>query len=295
MKKFKMNGVIPAMATPFTPEENFDPKAIRPLVKYLLDAGVHGIFTVSGAGEFSSLDIEEKKELIEITVNEVNKKVPVIAGAGAVSTREAIKLTQASEEKGADCVCVIAPYTVSPSQNELYHHFSAIAENTSLPVIVYNHPPKTGLNLLPDLIGRLAKIENIIGIKDSSNNLSMTMEYIKFQNDNFSVFAGIDSLIYASLIYGAHGTISSSASVLPGLVVKIYDSFMSGNYRDAINAQNVLFSFRKLYSIGTFPSVIKEALNMMGIPVGPPRGPVKPLNEECRTVLRSVLKDIGAI
>jgi 4-hydroxy-tetrahydrodipicolinate synthase len=295
VKNLLIPGVISAMATPLTPEQKLDIKATKQLVKHLLDGGVHGIFTVSGAGEFSSLDLEEKEELIRITVAEVNGKVPIIAGAGAVTTREAIKVTRISEKLGADGVCVIAPYSTNPSQNELYNHFRDVAESTSLSVILYNHPQKTGLTLAPDLVKKLAEIDNIVGVKDSSNNLSLTMEYLGFQNEKFAVYAGIDNLILASLMYGATGTISSSAGVLPGLVVKIYASFLKGDYETALKAQNDLFQFRRLYTLGSFPTVIKAALNMMGIPVGLPKKPIAPLTEENREKLRLILKELGAL
>jgi 4-hydroxy-tetrahydrodipicolinate synthase len=295
MKNLVMSGVIPAMATPLTAEQKLDIKATKQLVKYLLDGGVHGIFTISGAGQFSSLDLEEKEELIRITVAEVNGKVPVVTGAGAVTTKEAVKVTQISEKLGADGVCVIAPYSTNPNQNEAYNYYRDIAESTSLPVILYNHPKMTGLTLAPDLVKKLAEIDNIVGVKDSSNNLSLTMEYLRLQNEKFSVYVGIDNLIFASLMYGVKGTFSSSASVLPGLVVKIYDSIKKGDYEAARKAQNDLFKFRRLYTLGSFPAVVKEALNMMGIPVGLPKKPIAPLTEENREKLRVVLKELGAL
>jgi 4-hydroxy-tetrahydrodipicolinate synthase len=295
MKNLVMSGVIPAMATPLTPEQKLDIKATKQLVKYLLDGGVHGIFTISGAGQFSSLDLEEKEELIRITVAEVNGKVPVVTGAGAVTTKEAVKVTQISEKLGADGVCVIAPYSTNPNQNEVYNYYRDIAESTSLSVILYNHPKMTGLTLAPDLVKKLAAIDNIVGVKDSSNNLSLTMEYLRLQNEKFSVYVGIDNLIFASLMYGVKGTFSSSASVLPGLVVKIYDSIKKGDYAAALKAQNDLFEFRRLYTLGSFPAVVKEALNMMGIPVGLPKKPIAPLTEENREKMRVVLKELGAL
>jgi len=291
MKDFK--GIIAAMVTPFNEDHSINKESTQNLVNILIEKGVHGIFVISGAGEFSSLYFEEKKELLEIVVDEVNGKIPVYAGTGAVTTAEAIKLTEYAEKIGADAVSVIAPYSINPNQDELYDYFSEIAKSTNLPVVLYNHPKKAGVNMSLELVKNLSKINNIVGIKDSSGDLTMTMGYINLQNDKFSVFTGIDTLIYASLACGARGSISSTAGVVPEFAVKIYESTIKKNFQAALKAQNDLVPFRNAFSLGTFPAVLKEALNMSGLSVGLPRKPIKPLTEENKKKLRVILKNMN--
>jgi 4-hydroxy-tetrahydrodipicolinate synthase len=295
MSSFKIKGIIAAMVTPLTEDQKIHKEAIHRLLNYLIDGGVHGVFVISGAGEFASLTLQEKKDLLEAVVDEVNGRIPVYAGAGAVTTREAVHVTEIAEKIGADVISVIAPYAISPSQDELHDHYTEIAKSTNLPVILYNHPKRTGVNLSVDLVVKLAKVDNIVGIKDSSGDLALTMEYIRQNGEDFSVLAGIDTLIFPSLVCGAQGSISSTANVAPELVVKIYESFMNGNYEAARQAQYELIPLRRAFALGTFPAVLKEALTMINIPVGPPIRSVKRLNQENRRKLRQVLERMNIL
>jgi len=295
MSSFKTKGIITAMVTPLTEDQKIDKEAISRLLNYVIDGGVHGVFVISGAGEFASLTLQEKEDLLEAVVDKVNGRIPVYAGAGAVTTREAVHLTEIAEKIGADAISVIAPYAIGPSQDELYDHFTEIAKSTNLPVILYNHPKRTGVNLSVDLVVKLAKVDNIVGIKDSSGDLALTMDYIRQNRKDFSVLAGIDTLIFSSLVCGAHGSISSTANVAPALVVKIYELFMNGDYEAARRAQYELIPLRRAFELGTFPAVLKEALAMINIPVGPPIRPIKPLNQENREKLKQVLEGMNLL
>lgn len=295
MTSLEVKGIIVAMVTPLTQGQKINKKSTNILLDYIMNAGVHGVFVISGAGEFSSLSFEEKKELLEIVVNEVNGRIPVYAGTGAVTTSEAVHLTQTAEKIGANGVSVIAPYSISLTQNELYDYYTEIARHTHLPVILYNHPKRTGLNLSVDLVKKLSHAENIVGIKDSSGDLSLTIEYIRCVDDGFSVLMGIDTLIYASLACGAQGAISSTANVTPKLAVKIYESVIKGDYQTGLKAQYDLIPLRRAFALGTFPAVLKESLNLIGIPVGSTRRPVESLNEENKENLRQLLVDIGIL
>ena len=295
MSSFKAKGIIAAMVTPLTEDQKIDKVAISRLLNYVIDRGVHGVFVISGAGEFASLTLQEKKDLLEATVCEVNGRIPIYAGAGAVTTREAVHITEIAEKIGADVISVIAPYAISPSQDELYDHYTEIAKSTNLPVILYNHPKRTGVNLSVDLVVKLAQVDNIVGIKDSSGDLALTIEYIRQNGEDFSVLAGIDTLIFPSLVCGAQGSISSTANVAPELVVKIYESFMNGNYEAARQAQYELIPLRRAFALGTFPAVLKEALTMINIPVGPPMRSVKRLNQENRRKLKQVLERMNLL
>jgi 4-hydroxy-tetrahydrodipicolinate synthase len=295
MTSFKGKGIIASIVTPFNDDQSINKKTLRYLVNYLIGKGVHGIFVNSGAGEFAALSLAEKKELIEIVVEEVGGRIPVYAGTGAITTKEAIDLTQFAEKAGADAVSVIAPYSIHPSQEELYEFYKELSGNTNLPIILYNYPKRTGVNLSEALVAKLVKIDNIAGIKDSSGDFALTMDYIRLQNEHFSVFAGIDMFIFAALAYGARGSISSTAGFVPEFAVKIYEAVRQKDYETAGKTQNELYPLRKSYAMGSFPAVVKEALKMLGIDVGLPRKPIMPLSEDSKKELRKILSNIGVL
>lgn len=291
---FVPKGILPAVVTPFNENEHINEKALRALVDYVIDNGVHGLFVVGSQGEFYSLSSQEKKSIMEIAVDQAAGRVPVYAGTGAVTTREVIELNEIAEQVGADAVSVLTPYFIKPSPDELYEHFRAIAKATKLPILLYNNPPRTGVALSPELVERLADIDNIVGIKDSSGDMTLTGEFIRRTLDKeFYVLAGRDTLILATLMYGGYGSIAASANVAPRLVAGIYDYFVEGDIEKAIQAQRALAPLRIAFSLGTFPVVIKEALNIIGIDAGPARAPVSSLSKEKKKELEQILKNMN--
>jgi 4-hydroxy-tetrahydrodipicolinate synthase len=291
----KPEGIIASIVTPFDDKNNINKKSLRTLLNYLMNKGLHGIFVNSGAGECTSLNINEKKELIETVVDEVGGKISIYAGVGSVTTKEAIDLVKFAEKAKANAVSIIAPYSINPSQDELYQFYKELANSTNLPVVLYNHPKKTGVNLSEELVGKLSKIENIVGIKDSSGDFLQTMAYIRTQNENFTTLAGIDMFIYSALTFGARGSISSTAGVVPDYAVNIYKSVYNNDFSTALKVQNDLYPLRKAYSMGTFPAVLKEALKIIGIDVGLPRKPIMPLAKDKKEILEVILKNMKAI
>jgi 4-hydroxy-tetrahydrodipicolinate synthase len=292
---FKSYGIIPAMVTPLDEDEALNESALRLLVNHLIEGGVHGLFAIGSQGEFWAFDPKEKRRILEAVVDEAGGRVPVYGGTAAVSTGEAIALTRMAEEVGVDAVSVLTPFFVSPSPQELYEHYAAIAGATSLPIVLYSNPGRTGVRLTPETLARLAQIENIAGIKDSSGDLSLTAEYVRVTPDDFAVLMGRDTLILAGLLYGCAGAIAATANVVPRLVVEIYKRFQADDLTGAQQAQERLSTLRHAFGWGTFPVVIKEAANMIGLAAGPARGPVGPLSEEARDRLAQVLKDLGVL
>jgi len=288
-------GSIPAMVTPLTADDAVNERSLRRLTNYLIDGGCHAVFATGSQGEFWAFSAEEKQRIWEVVVEEVRGRVPVYAGTAAVTTREAIALTRLAERAGVDAVSVLTPYFISPNDQQLYDHYRAIAESTSLPVLLYSNPARTGVKLSVSLVAKLAEIDNIVGIKDSSGDLELTAEYIRAAPPKFSVLMGRDTLIYAALLYGARGAIAATANVKPALVARIYDSFVSGDLEGARRAQQQLAPLRLAFSWGTFPVVIKEALDLMGMEAGPSRAPVGPLTPEVRERLRAVLHEMGLV
>jgi 4-hydroxy-tetrahydrodipicolinate synthase len=289
------HGIIPAMVTPLNDDESLDEPALRRLVNHLIAAGVHGLFAVGSQGEAYALTPEEKRRVIEIVIDEARGRVPVYAGTGAVTTSETIALTQMAERAGAQAVSVITPYFISPSQEELYEHYAAVAAHTRLPVVLYPNPGRTNVSLSPDLVVKLSAIDNIVGIKDSSGDLTTTIEYIRCTAAGFSVLMGRDTLIYAALVSGAHGSIAATANVAPALIVEIYDAVREGDLERARQAQLRLAPLRLAFGMGTFPVVIKEALALMGICSARAKAPVGPMPEARREDLRRVLQEMGIL
>ncbi|NIM45599.1 MAG: 4-hydroxy-tetrahydrodipicolinate synthase [Nitrososphaeria archaeon] len=287
---FEPKGIIVAMVTPFRENEALNEEGAREIIRHLLDGGVHGVFALGSQGEFWALSMEEKRRLLEVTVDEVNGKADVYAGTGVESTRETIELMEIAEDIGVDAASIITPYYVRPSSRELVDHYKTIASKVDLPILLYNNPARTGVNINAAVLSALTKeCSNIVGIKDSSGNLTTTLEYITSSENGISVLAGRDTLIYATLAYGGQGSIAACANVAPKIVVKIYKSFVSGDHNGALKAQRELTSLRMAFALGTFPVVVKEALDILGLPAGPCRKPVLPLTPENRERLREVL------
>jgi 4-hydroxy-tetrahydrodipicolinate synthase len=294
---FKPKGIIPAVITPLTADHKFNEKAMRKLINYLIDGGVHGLFVVGTTGEFYGLLPEEKRDIFRITVDENKGRVPVYAGTNGITTRESVMLTQLAQECRVDAVSVLTPMFVAPTQDQLIMHYKSIAENTDLPVVLYNNPPKTSVNLNPATVAKLAEVPNIVGIKDSSGDMTITAEYIRLTQhlDGFSVLMGRDTLIYGALCYGATGSIASCANVAPRLCVDIYEKFIAGDLKGALKAQFTLAPLRIAFTLGTFPAVIKESLDLLGIEAGPCMEPAGPMTTDEKAKLRKVLTDMGLL
>jgi len=216
---------------------------------------------------------------------------------GCITTRESIELSQYAEKAGADCVSVITPFFISPGQDELYHHYKAICQSVGIPVLAYNNPGRTGgLLLTPETVARLAEdVPNFAGIKDSSGDLTQVAEMIRLTPPHFRVVMGRDTLIYGALMYGAAGAIAATSNVAPRLVVGIYEAYKAGDYERSREYQRQLAPLRMAFKLGTFPSVMKEALNILGLPGGRCRSPIRPLSDESTKALRQILSDMGLL
>lgn len=292
---YSIQGIIPAMVTPLDQNEEIDQAGLRRFVNYLIEGGVHGLFPMGSQGEFYAFSPEEKRLVWEIVMDEAAGRVPVYAGTGAITTRQVIELNRIAEGTGMAAVSVLTPFFIQPSEEGLYRHFVEIADATSLPVILYNNPGRTNVKLTPSMVARLAQHPNIVGIKDSGGDLTATIDMIRLTDDDFTVLMGRDSLIYAGLHHGTKGAIAASASVVPALVASIYDAFVQGDLERSLAAQNRLLPLRLAFGLGPFPVVVKDAVNMLGIPVGPARAPITSLTGDAREQLRAVLREIGAL
>lgn len=296
MNSFNPKGVLPALVTPFDSEGEIDEKALRKLINYVEEGSVHGIFVIGTTGEFYGLREEQRREIIEIALDEVQGRLPVHVGTGAITTRESIEFTEMAEECGCQAVSVLTPMFISPNQDELYEYYRCIAKSTSLPVILYNNVSKTGVNITPETVKRLAELDNIVAIKDSTGDFTLTGEYIRAtRNMSFNVLAGRDTHIHACLCYGGSGAVAACANVAPRLVADIYDKYVMGDVEGSLEAQLRLAPLRIAFNLGTFPAVIKEALYLLGINVGQCLDPIRPMSVEEKTILKNILKDMGLL
>ncbi len=271
---YRPYGVLPALATPMTEDEKINEKELRNQVNRMIAAGVHGIFCLGTNGEFYALTMEEKKEVIRIVLDENRGRLPICAGTGCITTRETIELTQKAKDLGVDAVSIITPYFVAVSQEELYDHYRIIARSVDVPIILYNIPSRTGVSLSCDTVYKLSQISNIIGIKDSSGNFDNILGYIEQTDEDFAVISGTDSLILWTLMAGGKAGVSGLANIIPERIAAIYELWKKGDQKGAEKAQSSIRPLRDCLSFGNPNSVVKRAMNLMGYPVGPARGPV---------------------
>ncbi len=289
-----LHGIVVPMVTPMQSDGSIDTTGLRTIVDYLIERRVHGLFPCGSQGELYALQTNERKEIFDVTLAQNNGRIPVIASTGAITTQEALDLSRYAAQAGADAISVITPYFIDPSRDELYAHFSRILEAVEIPVLAYNNPGRTGVSLSPDLAADLAEsADHFIGIKDSSGDLTNTMGYISRCPKDFRVFMGRDTLIYAGLSYGCVGAVAATANVVPELVVDIYDAFQQRDHPLAKERQYRLAPLREAFSLGSFPVVVKEAMDLLGLPVGNCRAPIQRLKEDARHELVDILKQLG--
>jgi 4-hydroxy-tetrahydrodipicolinate synthase len=292
----RIHGIIPPVATPMQANEDLDLVRLRWFLDHLIASGVHGVFVLGTNSEFYALDEREKQEVIATAVAHVNRRVPVYAGTGAETTREVVRLTQMAEREGADGVSIITPYFVSPTQQEIFDHYRRIAEQTALPVVLYNNPATCGgVKIDVETVARLAEIPNILAVKDSSGDLQNTVEMIRVVPERFSVLMGRDTLIFSALMFGARGAVPATGNIAPALLAQIYNRFQAGDIEGSKAAQLRLNPLRLALTLGTAPGAVKEALRLMGRSIGPCRSPVSGIAPEKLPKMRAALVTAGVL
>ncbi|MBG7621675.1 4-hydroxy-tetrahydrodipicolinate synthase [Herbaspirillum sp. AP02] len=282
-------GIVPALITPLTPDQEIDEAGLRTLVDRLIAAGVHGLFVLGTNGEFISLSEAEKLRVARIAVDQAKGRVPVIAGTGAYATREVIALNSKMQDQGIEAVSVITPYFNGATQAELFKHYDSIARATSLPVMLYTIPAKTGVQLNIDTVRRLSEIPNIRGIKDSGGDFDRLLQLINLKRDDFAVFTGTDSMILWTLMAGGDGAVAATTNAVPSVVMSIWNHFHKGDIAAARQAQEALRPLRDAFALGTLPVVLKTAAGLLGMPAGPARSPVLPLDEAALDKLKKAI------
>ena len=277
-------GIITPIVTPVNRDENqsINFEALKDLIEHLISHGVKGIFLLGSNGEFHVIDEEEKIELARQTIKIVNHRVPVFVGTGCCSTRETIRLSKKMEELGADALSVITPYFLKPSDDDLYVHYKAVADSVDIPIILYNIPKATGCPLSPELVDKLADIDNIKAIKDSSGELDRLEAYAKIAKEkDFELLVGSDSKITYAYNLGATAAVAGTSNVIVDTLVGLDRALRLGDEEQAIQLQKDIDVLRGVLKLGTVPSVIKRSCELANIAkVGPARLPVQELSQE---------------
>lgn len=295
---YRPEGILPALVTPFTSDgKAVDEERLRFLVNHCIALGVHGVVPCGTTGEFINMTTDEKKRVIEIVVDEVNGRVPVVAGTGASGTQQALEMTKYAKDAGADAALIVTPFYLKPADRGIYEHFYTIATEVDLPIIIYNIPQCTGLPLPWQMVEDLAQIPNIVGVKDSSGQLSFILAVLEKVRDKISVMCGHDEVVVAALAAGCSGAILASANVIPDVWVQVYNHLKKGELQAARELQYKVQKIARIIA-GSGAVGTKEALNMMKIKVGPVRTPLSvggELTYESKEELRLDLEKIGKI
>jgi len=287
-------GVSTALVTPFR-EGDIDEPALRDLVERQIAAGIQGLVPCGSTGESATLSFAEHCRVVEIVVSASAGRVPVVAGTGSNNTREAIDLTTHARDAGADGALLISPYYNKPTQEGIYEHFRAIASATGFPLVPYNIPGRTGSNILPQTLARLADVEHVVGVKEACGDIAQISEVVAQCPEGFAVLSGDDALTLPILAVGGHGTISTSSNVAPAEIVALV---AAARANDMDRAREVHYRLLPLFDAlfcETNPIPLKAALHLMGLIGDEIRLPLTPLTEANRERLQVVLKELGHV
>lgn len=287
-------GSIVAIVTPFR-NDAIDEEKLRELVEFQIASGTDGIVPCGTTGEASTLDYAEHDRVIEIVVQQVKGRVPVIAGTGSNSTTEAIEMTAHAKRIGADGALLVTPYYNKPSQEGLYRHYRAIADAVALPQVLYNVPGRTGVNLLPETVARLAEISNIVAIKEATGSLQQASEVLALCGDKLDLLSGDDFITFPMMACGAKGVISVVANIMPKEVAALVDAFRAGKMEEARQLHLKLLKISNAMFIETNPVPVKTAVALMGKASDEVRLPLAPMSDANRAKLAAIMKEYGLI
>ena len=277
-----IKGVVVPILTPIDADEKIDEAKLRDQVDYVIEGGVLGILAFGSNGEFYMVEEDEMERGLKIMLDQAAGRVPVYFGIGAISTKKCCRLAKMAVEAGAAGVSILQPMFLKPTYAELYNHFKTVAESVpNTPVLLYNNPGRVGYSLTAAMVDELAhKVENIVGMKDTSGDITLTSEFIRRTRDvNFKVFGGKDTLLYASICHGAVGGVCTAANFMPELITDIYNKFVAGDLAGSLEAQFKLNPVRLSMDAASFPVAAKDMANLRGREVGVPYLPTMPTPE----------------
>jgi 4-hydroxy-tetrahydrodipicolinate synthase len=288
-------GVLPAIVTPFK-NGAVDEEGLRQLIEFHLENGVHGIVPCGTTGESATLSHDEHERVVEITVDQVKGRVPVVAGTGSNNTAEAVRLTAHAKKVGADGVLMISPYYNKPTQEGIYLHYKKVAEEVDIPIIIYNIPGRTASNIEPDTFARLAEMKNIVGVKEASGSMKQITEIIRLCGNEFTVLSGEDFLTYPLMSVGGKGVICVVANIVPRDMADLCNLLLAGDFDQGRMLYYRLLPLCHAMFYETNPAPVKAALAMMGKISSPEvRLPLAPMSEANLGKLRKELEAYGVL
>ena len=295
MSDINIRGSIPALVTPFSRDLSVDEEGLRRNVEFQIENGSSGLVTVGTTGESPTVTPGEHKRITEIAADQANGRVPVIAGTGSNSTDEAIEYTKHAEDCGADASLQVSPYYNKPTQQGLFEHFTKIADEVDLPIIVYNIPGRCGVNIANETMLRLAEHKNIVGVKEATGNLPQAMEFISLKPKDFVVLSGDDNMTFPLVALGGNGVISVASNLLPKEMADFVGQALEGNLAEARRKHFDLLPLFKGLFVETNPIPIKAAMSMKGLIKEVYRLPMCPMQRENREGLKSLLEEMDII
>ncbi len=285
----QLRGCGTAIVTPFRRDESIDEAALKRLIEYQIEGGVDFLVACGTTGESVTMTEDEQARVVQLTIETVKGRIPVVAGAGGYNTREVIEKIDRYATLGADAILSVTPYYNKPTQEGLFQHYRAIAESSALPIVLYNVPGRTGCNLEPALVARLAEFETIIGIKEASGNISQIGEIASLVDDSFLIFAGDDSVVLPVAALGGVGVISVASNLLPRDVSRLTHASVDGRLEEARALNRQLTPIFKAMFIESNPGPVKAALAMIGLIEEVYRLPMVPLSPANRAALEKVI------
>jgi len=292
--KTKFKGSFTALVTPFK-NGSLDEAAFRSLVNWQISEGTHGLVPVGTTGESPTLSHDEHKQVVEWCIDQAKGRVPVIAGAGSNSTREAIELAQHAEEAGADAVLVVTPYYNKPTQEGLYQHFKAINDAIGIPIIMYNIPPRSVIDMSVDTMKRLYDLKNVAGVKDATASMVRVSQQRAAMGEGFNQLSGEDATALGFMAHGGHGCISVTSNVAPRLCAEFQSACLRGDYAAALKLQDKLMPLHQNLFIETSPAPVKYALSVLGKIAETLRLPMVPLAEKSKAAVRDAMVHAGLV
>lgn len=287
----EFQGVFPAMVTPMTADQQVDHPNLAKFVDYLIEGGVHGVIPLGSTGEYYALSAGEREAAVKTTLEAVGRRVPVLVGANAAATREVIGYSQQAEQMGAAGVLLAAPYYSLPTPDELFEHFRAVSQSIGIPIMLYNYPGRTGVDMTPDLIERLAELDRVQYVKESSGDVTRVSEIIRRCGEKITVFCGCDTLALESFLLGATGWVGGVANVLPRAHVELFE--LAVRKQDFPAARKLYYQMLPALSMieggGKYTQYVKAGCQIIGHPVGPPRQPLLPAGTQEVAKLKEVI------
>jgi 4-hydroxy-tetrahydrodipicolinate synthase len=287
----QLRGVLSAVSTPFTADDALDEEGLRALVERTVSGGVHGLVPCGSTGEFMSMTNSERRQVFEIVQDQAGGRVPVVPHIGALTTQEAVELAKHAEQNGAAAVMAVAPFYEPLDLDEIKDYFRAVAGAVSVPVVIYNLPVATGVNLEPHVVAGLAReTENIAYVKDTTGDFSQAARLIHDHGDDINTFVGQDTLFLGAMVEGAAGSIVGASNLIPRSLVNVWDNVQAGALAEAKQEWNRIFPLMQFLISGPYPAAVKGGLDILGYSAGPPRRPLAALAGERRDELEQILK-----